>query len=160
FNPAGTLTYVTNTQSLPPCLHGSVSVIDTTTYVVSPPICMGTFPHSPVVHPNGTRLYVTNRDDDNVSVISTATNTEIATIQVGDAPHGIDIHPDGTFAYVANAISNNISVINLTTNAVVATISVGTSPIAQGQFILPGSIAPGLSGLVPDTGGDIGDVSV
>src|SRR5215831_10785081 len=84
----------------------------------------------------------------------------MATIPVGDAPHGIDIPPDGTFAYVANAGSNNISVIDLATNTVAATIPVGTIPLAQGRFILPGSIVPSISGLVPNTGGDIGNVSV
>ena len=160
FHPAGTFAYVTNRQqSLSGCLRGSVSVIDTTARGVSATVCVGTFPHSPVVRPDGTRVYVTNRDDDTVSVISTATNTEITTIQVGDAPHGIDVHPDGTFAYVANAGSNSISVIDLATNTV-ATIPVGANPIAQGRFILPGFITPGISGLVPNTGGDIGNVSV
>ena len=61
--------------------------------------------------PDGTRLYVTNNDDNTMSVIHTATNTVTATIVVGSSPQAVAVDPSGRYVYVTNSGDNTVSVI-------------------------------------------------
>jgi YVTN family beta-propeller protein len=80
------------------------------------------------VNPAGTRVYVSNHENNTMSVIDTTTNSVIATVGVGSYPAGVAVNPDGTRVYVANGgccyptYGANISVIDTSTNTVVATI--------------------------------------
>ena len=119
-------------------VDGTVSVLNTNTYAQSP-ISVGT-PASGqnpgsntavlTVTPDGSRVYVTNANDDNVKVIRTSDNTVIGTIAVGDNPRGIAVNPAGTLVYVANSSSTTISVIDSTggPGTVVATLTAGQFP--------------------------------
>jgi YVTN family beta-propeller protein len=96
---------------------------------------VGGWPFGVAVNPAGTRVYVTNEENDSVSVINTATNKVIATVNVGIEPLGVSVTPDGKKVYVANGYNGTVSVINAATNTVIDTVDVGIFPTAFGQFI-------------------------
>ena len=75
------------------------------------------------ITPDGTRVYVTNGNDDTVSVIDTASNTVLTTVGVGALPFGVAITPDGTRAYVTNGDDNTVSVIDTASNTVLTTVA-------------------------------------
>ena len=143
--------YVTNTGS------NTVSVIrintSTDTYQridanpssSSMDIAVGSSPSALAFSPDGTRLYVANRNSNTVSVIgtdpaNTATYnrlidanpnlTGIQSISVGSSPSALAVSPITGQVYVANRSSNTISVISNTNNtySVVKTITVGSEP--------------------------------
>ena len=123
--------YITNLGS------NTVSVIDTKTNKVTATIPVGAGPLGVAVSPDGSKVYITN-DNDNpgtVSVIDTATNTVTATIPVGVAPVGVAVSLDGSMVYVANFGSGTVSVITTATNTVIATIPIGPSP--EGLAVTP-----------------------
>ena len=72
---------------------------------------VGIFPAGAAVHPDSSRVYVTNNSSATVSVIATATNAVVATVPVGLGPTGVAVSPDGAHLYVANAGSATVSVI-------------------------------------------------
>jgi YVTN family beta-propeller protein len=83
------------------------------------------------VTPDGTRLYVSNRDVGEVRVFDTRTNVPLEMIPVGNAGEnvGIAVSPNGQLVYVANQFSGTVTVIDTVTNHVVQTIFTGTEPI-------------------------------
>jgi YVTN family beta-propeller protein len=80
------------------------------------------------VHPDGSRVYVSNGGDASVSVIDTATNTVVAIIPVGQRPWNMALTPDGKKLYVANGRSNSVSVIDTAKNARLRDVAVGKLP--------------------------------
>ncbi len=113
----GAYAYITNLGS------DNVSVIDLNTNAVVATIPVGNAPYGVWVSPDGSRVYVTNRNiPGTVSVINTSTNTVVATINVGNEPVGVTVSPDGTRVYVTNQNVNLVSVIDAATNTVIATI--------------------------------------
>jgi|GEM_PF-5204744 len=105
-----------------PNIKDSVTVINTATNTIVTKVQVGGGPQGVCFSPDGTKVYVSNYDDNTVSVISTANNTVVATIPVGNAPAGISFSPDGTKAYVANNGSDNVSVINTANYAIIASV--------------------------------------
>ncbi|MBS1501601.1 MAG: beta-propeller fold lactonase family protein, partial [Bacteroidetes bacterium] len=99
----------------------------TATNLVESTVNVGKDPHIASISPDGSRLYVSNYDDNTISVINTTTNTVINTINVttGANPQGLSISPDGSKLYVANSNGGTISVISTSTNSVIATINNG-----------------------------------
>tara|TARA_B100000315_G_scaffold259845_1_gene317615 strand:- start:1705 stop:1902 length:198 start_codon:yes stop_codon:yes gene_type:complete len=65
--------------------------LSTDTELVTIPV--GDGPWNIAITPDGTRAYVTNRDDNTISILDLSTDTELATISVGDGPRGIAITP-------------------------------------------------------------------
>ena len=112
-------------------------MIDTTSNTVAATIPVGSAPTGVAVTPDGSRVYVTNFQDNTVSVIATASNTVTATIPLGNNPFGVAVTPDGSTVYVANEFANTVSVIATASNTVTATIPGFSGPIAFGVFIGP-----------------------
>jgi len=107
------------------CEGKNICKIDMNTYArIGTPIPVGLSPHTIVIDPSNTRLYVTNSLDHNVSVINTATNTSLATIKVATYPFGAVITPDGSKVYVASQVGT-VSVINTSNNSIAKTIPAG-----------------------------------
>jgi YVTN family beta-propeller protein len=82
-----------------------VSVIDTATNtVVGSPIPVAGFSVGVAVTPDGTKVYVVNRNSNNVSVIATATNTVVGSpIPVGNFPLFVVISPSTAALQVSPA---------------------------------------------------------
>ncbi len=127
-SPDGARLYVTTTGD-------SVVVIDTLTLGIVTTIPVGSSPNGLAVAPNGTRVYVANRNGDSVSVIDTSSNTVVATVSVGSFPVEVALSPNGKRLYVTNFFDNSVSVLETAFNTVVATIDVGSGP--QGIAVTP-----------------------
>jgi YVTN family beta-propeller protein len=90
-DPSGTRAYVANanywnggnTRSV----HGSVSVIDTSTDTVTATVQVGYVPQLPTVSPDGSTIYVADGGSSDLSVISAATDEVTGTIATGDTPY-------------------------------------------------------------------------
>jgi len=83
---------------------GKVCIVDLKTKSVSDSIPVGHTPGAVVVSPDGKRLYVCNRFDNNVSVIDTASKKEVAKIAVEREPSSAAVTPDGKLLFVANLL--------------------------------------------------------
>ncbi len=90
-----------------------MTVRSTNTDAIIATINVGEDPRGVAMSPDGTRLYVVNKEDDTLSVIRTSTNTVLATIDVGDSPNEVAISPDGTRAYVTNSFNDSVSVLQV-----------------------------------------------
>jgi len=120
----------------------TVTVIDTATNTVIATIPMGPgfFVRSMVLHPAGTKLYVsvlnsTGEPGGKVIVIDTSTNAVATTVPVVGA-EALAAHPAGTFVYIINA--NGVSVLDTATDTVVATIPASQlPPIPQKMVVHP-----------------------
>ncbi|HXE90310.1 MAG TPA: YncE family protein [Terriglobales bacterium] len=71
--------------------------------------------------PDGTRVYVANRDSNNVTVINASSNTVARTVAVGTRPVSLDAASDSTKVFVANQGSQTISDIQTSNDTVVQT---------------------------------------
>lgn len=126
-NPAGTIAYVTNSNST------TVSMIDIATNTVIGTIDGFDGPSGFVITPNGKFAYVNNYggpggvgsgNGTTVRVVDLTTNAIIGpAITVGLAPAAMAITPDGAFIYVINYTDGNlgtgtISIINTSDNSV------------------------------------------
>ncbi len=165
-NPMGTKLYVLNTiykTTLPTYtrLDNTVEAIDTETnaVVASVPLGLENQPNDVVVHPAGSRVYVTTSDikihdtgqvqfldSGKVYVIDAGSNTILKSIPIsGQAPGPLVAHPDGSRVYVgvprytlfsdtAQAfvtVPARLSVIDTAQNTVTKTIDLaGTAPRA------------------------------
>lgn len=69
-------------------------------------IALGHTAIAPVLHPNGTRLYVCNRFNNSVSVIDLAGLREVKRLPVPREPVAAAITPDGKYLFVANHLHN------------------------------------------------------
>ncbi len=142
-NPTGTKVYVASDfmdYDSERATHGIVSEIDTATKTVTATIKVGVNPYGVAVSPNGTEIYVVNRDSSTISIVDTTTKKFKATIPVGDGdyyypynnegPTGVAIAPDGKKLYVTSYVYGNaaVFVINTTTETITETIKVGTEP--------------------------------
>jgi len=127
---------------------GTVSVIDTQSQsVVGDPIPVGAPTVKPLgvaADPDGTRVYVTNFDDNSVSVIDTVTNTVQKTTSLatnGLNPIGVAVHPrrnpfPNSRVYVANSV--------LAPGQTTATVSVVNS---QGTLLDLDQFTAGIQGI-------------
>lgn len=90
-NPEGTVLYLPDFHDEDPNIPPqgtTVDVIDTKTLELITTIDGFNAPLDVSVHPDGTRLYITNTGADTVSVIDAVTYDLITTIPVGSRPHG------------------------------------------------------------------------
>lgn len=103
----------------------SLLVLDAATGDVLAHIAVGLGPTHPVPSPDGTRVYVTNTDDDSVSVIDTSSWTVLATVTGLPEPHDGAITSDGKLLLLAAAGSNEVIAIDTDTLEVSARYPVG-----------------------------------
>lgn len=85
----------------------------------------------PLLHPDGTRLYVSDYKTSIISVINLDTNEITSTIDIKSRPWSMVFNPSGTKLYVANHLANIISVIDPATDEVTAEITVSKDPGAM-----------------------------
>ena len=80
--------------------------------------------------PDGTRVYISLRDENSVAIVDTTSRTKIGTVAVGRGPIQVHATPDGRSVYVANQGSDaepadTVSVIEVATGRVIDTIRTG-----------------------------------
>ncbi|GBF76561.1 hypothetical protein PA598K_05039, partial [Paenibacillus sp. 598K] len=116
-----------------PPFRGALNVIDTATDEVVKVEWIGQSPVGMTVHPQGTKLYISDMAK-YVSVVNVGTSQEETKImlsgQAQDAPSGgIEISPDGAYLYVGQNVNYQgvIDVIDTRTNTVVKQLQTGGS---------------------------------
>jgi uncharacterized repeat protein (TIGR01451 family) len=125
-------------------IPGSVSVIDTATFLVVATIPVEHCPQEVVISPDGSRAYVTNRfspgkNAPSLSVIDTSTKTVIADLGLPAdpffhstryTPSGLAITPDGKKLYIG--LETAVSVLDSSTNTIIGTIGPDFEPPLKG----------------------------
>ncbi len=89
---------------------------------------VGPSPSGMATDPDGTRLYVANREGDTLSVIDLRTLGTVATVPVGHALFGVTVQ--GGRVFVANVQSGDVSVLDAATLQEVRRLKVGEFPYA------------------------------
>jgi YVTN family beta-propeller protein len=120
---------------------GTVIIVDLTTFVVSPPIPVGSSPSCIAILPNGLLAYVTNSGSGTLSQIDLQTLAVTDTISLGSSPSFISVTPDGKTAVITDDPSNSVFIFDLTT----------LTPIQQifGFSLTGGGFLPGIA-ITPD----------
>ncbi len=96
-SPDGKTLYVTCAAP-----RSTVCVIETTSGRLTASIPAGHTAMAPAIGPDGKRLYVCNRFDDDLSVIDLNTGKQLARVPVGRQPIAAAVTPDGKSVVVAN----------------------------------------------------------
>ncbi|MBN1577570.1 MAG: c-type cytochrome [Chitinispirillaceae bacterium] len=149
--PEGTTLYATCSSDLWPA--GMVCVVDVAGSRVIGRIPVGHGARAPVITPDGKRLYVCNRFDNDLSVVDLSSGKVMRRIEVVREPYCADITPDGKTLVVGNllpadlstdtnAISSKISLIDAVSNTLTAHIRLrrgshnvqGIAVSADGQY--------------------------
>jgi|GEM_PF-4374714 len=94
----------------------TVSGADKTVVVRSGSTLVATIPLSStpmylIANADGSRVYVSLRDNKSVVAIDTSSNTVVATYTTGSIPSGLEISSDGSTLYVTNNADNTVSVV-------------------------------------------------
>jgi YVTN family beta-propeller protein len=114
---------------------GSVCVLDSHTLAVRQSIPVGHGPAGMAITPDGSRLFVCNRFDNDVSVISLPSGKEIARVKADREPIDAAIAPDGKAIVVVNLLPNNRA--DRDAPAAQATI-IDAATLAKINVLLPG----------------------
>jgi YVTN family beta-propeller protein len=105
----GSRLYVTCGSEIWPA--GMVCVVNTATGLVEKRLSegIGHYPRSPVLTPDGRKLYVCNMFSNDLSVIDVATLTAIKRVDLVREPYCAAITPDGTRLVIGNSLPNDMS---------------------------------------------------
>jgi YVTN family beta-propeller protein len=117
-SPDGDRLYVTGNRA--------VTVIDTVTLKVMPPIAIDGHTYMIAITPDGNRAYVSDFANNRVCVVDTQYLVVLKYIPVKKWPLGLVISPDGTRAYVC--CGNAVSVFDTQSFLELRSISVGDNP--------------------------------
>ncbi|NUQ62342.1 MAG: beta-propeller fold lactonase family protein [Pirellulales bacterium] len=101
-SPDGAKLYVTCASP-----EGTVCAVDVASGQTASKLAAGHHAEAPAVTPDGKRLYVCNRFNDNVSVIDLEANKEITRVPVVREPNASAVSPDGKLVVVANLVPND-----------------------------------------------------
>ena len=125
-SPDGSRLYVASSK--PWSTHrrhrGSISVIDTATFILIDVIAMQFSPDTIVVSPDGSRVYATHYHKNAVSAIDLASHSHTL-IGLDDAPLDVAVSPDGEQLYVTNL--HCLALIDTATN-VAESLPIGDLP--------------------------------
>jgi YVTN family beta-propeller protein len=95
------------------------------------------------VSPDGTELWVANRDDATVTAVDTRTQAVLAVLPAGQVAYRVKFLPNGRYAMVSNGLSGNMSVYDVQKKTrlpdVDFTKTPGTQPIPVGMTAHPNS---------------------
>ena len=129
-SPEGRTAYVSYSNRSGSVYFGQnhLDFIDLDTYTVTHSI---DFPGNGLIqnaaHPDGTRVYVTDRFHDRVYVVDVMSRT-YETLSGFNGPVGIEVTPDGSRVYVANRGTRRLDVIDTSTDAVTDTVALSIGP--------------------------------
>ncbi|MFD0633453.1 DUF4082 domain-containing protein [Catenulispora yoronensis] len=104
-----------------------MTVIDTATSSVRSTIPVGKNPQGVAAAPDGSKLYVSDHDDQAVSVVDPVAGTLTSTIPGRPGPQEVTMNSAGTEAYVVNQGDSSVSMIDTGTDTISATVSVGAN---------------------------------
>lgn len=107
--PSGLVMSPDGTRLIVTCAapRSTVLVLDAATGQTLASIAAGHTAMGPAVTPDGKRLYVCNRFNNDVSVIDLAASAEVARVKAIREPVAAAVTPDGTAVFVANHLPND-----------------------------------------------------
>jgi YVTN family beta-propeller protein len=80
----------------------------------------GEDPETFAINSQGTRMYVSNEDDNQVTVIDLSSKQAIQQVAVGVEPEGIAVSPDGKWVVSASETTNMVHWIDAASNEIKA----------------------------------------
>lgn len=125
-SPDGGRLYVASSRPRSTDRHGrgSISIIDTTTFVLIDVIALQFSPDTIIVSPDGSRLYATHYNRNAISAIELASHSHTL-IGLDDAPLGVAVSPNGDQLFVTNL--HSLALIDTATN-VAESLPIGDLP--------------------------------
>lgn len=105
---------------------GQVCVVNVASGRVTTRIPVGHYPRSPVLSPDGVKLFVGNMFSHTVSVIDVGTQREVDTIHVVREPYALDVTPDGKTLVVGNSLPDDRSTDTLVVSCKISIIDIAT----------------------------------
>jgi fibronectin-binding autotransporter adhesin len=101
---------------------GRIVTVDTRTHAIVDEDELPAFAEAMALSPDGTQIYVIDRDSDTVVAFQaeavTGALTFSSSIPVGDTPVSLAFNPDGSKLFVANSKATNLTVIDTATNTI------------------------------------------
>ena len=94
-------------------------------------VAVGRAPAGVAAHPDGTTVFVAERDDDSVAVVDARARRVMARVRVGNHPFALLYDAPRSRLYALNVQSNDVSVVDMREirrPAVIATVKVGKAP--------------------------------
>jgi YVTN family beta-propeller protein len=125
-SPDGARAYVAQRGDDP----GHLYVVDLGSRTLAAEVAVGGEPQHVVVHPDGSRVYVSNASSHTVSVVDTRSNEVTATVPVGPVPLGMAINATGSRLYVTLSSGDAVAVVDTSTNRRIGILRVGRFPSA------------------------------
>lgn len=107
-----------------------VAVVDAATLEREAKLPGGSDPEQFAVHPDGSRIYVSNEDAATATVLDVRSGEVLKTIPVGVEPEGVAISPDGRWVYVSAETDHDITVIDTEGGVAVKRFEVDERPRA------------------------------
>jgi YVTN family beta-propeller protein len=141
-SPEGLKLFVTCSSDQWPA--GQVCEVDLSSGRVVAVIAAGHGARAPVITPDGGKLFVCNRYDNDVSVVNTATRSVTARIPVGREPYCAAITPDGKTVVVGNLLPADRSIDSMFISSVVSFIDAtgdkasGSVRLTRGEYSIHG----------------------
>lgn len=136
-SPDGGTLYATCGSELWP--SGMVCVVNLTSNLVENRIPVGHYPRSPILTPDGTKLFVCNMFSNDLSVIDVASRSEEKRVAVVREPYECAITPDGKTLVIGNSLPDDRSTDTMFVSCMISLFDVATSKIDTSIRLTRGS---------------------
>jgi YVTN family beta-propeller protein len=104
---------------------GNVCVVNVVSGRVTKRISVGSYPRSPVLSPDGTKLFLCNQFSNSVSVVDVGSEQQVNVIKVKREPFVLDVTPDGKTLVVGHALPDGLSTDTVLTASSIVLIDIG-----------------------------------
>jgi YVTN family beta-propeller protein len=123
---------------------GYVYVVNIASGKVTKRIGVGHYPRSPVLSPDGTKLFVCNQFSNSVSIIDVGTEQQVNVIGVKREPYVLDVTPDGKALVVGHLLPNEPSTDTMNVVSSIGIIDIATQVIDTVKLPVGGKSILGL----------------
>ncbi|MEQ8925438.1 MAG: cytochrome D1 domain-containing protein [Fulvivirga sp.] len=122
---------------------GSVTVIDIVKREKLKDIITGGGAEGIAVHPNGTEVWVTNREDNSISIIDIKTLKVIEELTTEDFPIRVQFTTNGSLALISCAKSGTVMVFDAKTKSKIKSIAINEQEVKDNEGRLSSSFGEG-----------------
>ncbi len=105
-----------------------IAMVDAATRELIRVLPGGSDPEQFDIHPDQTRLFVSNEDTNTASVIDIASGRVLHTVPVGVEPEGVKVSPSGHVFLVTSESDHDVAVIDSMSGELISRIDVGLRP--------------------------------
>ena len=147
-SPKGDLLYATCSSDRWPA--GMVCIVDILSRRVVHTIAVGHGARAPVVTPDGSKLFVCNRFNNDLSIIDLTSRSEVKRLEMVREPYCAAITPDGKTVVVGNLLPDDLS-IDTAVSGKVTLVNVETLEVEKEIRLLPRSMSLAGVAISPDS---------